>query len=146
MEPSIDQMASKLAQRNIRSSYQRLKVLQYLIENPSHPTADQIYTDLQAQIPTLSRTTIYNTLAVFEQAGLVRVLTIENHEARYDILVENQGHFQCVSCGSIIDFTFDFKALVADDLAGFKIQEKNVYFKGTCPRCLANINKPHEEE
>jgi len=141
MEPTINVVASELARRNIRSSYHRLKVLEYLLENRCHPTADQIYTDLHAKIPTLSRTTIYNTLAVFGLAGLVRVLSIEDHEARYDILMENHGHFKCKSCGTIYDFALDIGALTSDELASFKIDEKNVYFKGTCPRCLANISE-----
>ena len=102
---------------------------------------DQIFTDLQKDIPTLSKTTVYNTLRVLAEAGLVRIITIEDNETRYDIVVENHGHFKCESCGSIYNFRIDVNLLISEDLNNFKIDDKNVYFKGICSRCLSNINE-----
>lgn len=104
-------------------------------------TVDRIFTDLQKDIPTLSKTTVYNTLWILVEAGLVRVITIEDNETRYDIEVENHGHFKCESCGTIYDFRIDINSLNPGDLNNFKISDKNVYFKGICPRCLSNINE-----
>ena len=116
-------------------------MLEYLYQNQCHPTADQIFTDLQRDISTLSKTTVYNALHILAGAGLVRVITIEDNEARYDIVVENHGHFKCDSCGSIYNFRIDVDSLVSDDLRDFKIDDKNIYFKGVCPGCLSNINE-----
>ncbi len=136
MEPTFTEIAAELARRNIRSSHQRIKVWEYLINNRCHPTVDQIYNALHQEIPTLSKTTIYNTLTVFQQANLVRVLSIEDNETRYDIVMENHGHFKCASCGTIYNFSVDMDLLISSDLENFKILDKNVYFKGVCPRCL----------
>ncbi|MGI6227812.1 MAG: Fur family transcriptional regulator, partial [Peptococcales bacterium] len=136
MKPSFEDLKKKLKQKNINLSYQRLKVLEYLTENRCHPTVDQIFTDLQKDISTLSKTTVYNTLRVLTEAGLVRVITIEDNESRYDIVTENHGHFKCESCGTIYDFSIDINSLPLNDLINFKISDKNVYFKGICPRCL----------
>jgi Fur family transcriptional regulator, peroxide stress response regulator len=126
----------ELKQKNIYLSHQRLKVLEYLTLNQCHPTVDQIFTDLQKDIPTLSKTTVYNTLRILLDAGLVRVITIEDNETRYDIEIENHGHFKCESCGAIYDFNIDIDSLKINDLKNFKIHDKNVYFKGVCPRCF----------
>jgi Fur family peroxide stress response transcriptional regulator len=134
--PSYDDLKEKLKKKNINLSYQRLKVLEYLTQVRTHPTVDQIFTDLQKDISTLSKTTVYNTLRVLVQAGLVRVITIEDNETRYDIDVRDHGHFKCESCGKIYDFNIDMNSLIVKDLNNFKIDDKNVYFKGICPQCL----------
>ncbi|OPX45085.1 peroxide operon regulator [Ruminiclostridium hungatei] len=141
MKPSFEDLKKELRMKNIQFSYQRLKVLEYLTQNQCHPTADKIFTDLQKDIPTLSKTTIYNTLKILVEAGLVRVINIEDNETRYDIIVENHGHFKCESCGTIYNFSIDIDLLTSADLKSFRINDKNVYFKGICPRCLSNINK-----
>jgi Fur family peroxide stress response transcriptional regulator len=132
----FEDLKEKLKKKNINLSYQRLKVLEYLTQVRTHPTVDQIFTDLQKDISTLSKTTVYNTLRVLVQAGLVRVITIEDNETRYDIDVRDHGHFKCESCGKIYDFNIDMNSLIVKDLNNFKIDDKNVYFKGICPQCL----------
>jgi len=141
MKPSFEELKEELKLRNIYLSHQRLKVLEYLTLNRCHPTVDQIFTDLQKDITTLSKTTVYNTLRILVEAGCVRVVTIEDNETRYDIEVENHGHFKCESCGAIYNFQIDIASLAFRDLNNFKINDKNVYFKGICPRCLSNINE-----
>ena len=141
LKPSFEDLKKELKNRNINLSYQRLSVLEYLTQNRCHPTVDQIFTDIHKEIPTLSKTTVYNTLRVLVEAGLVRVITIEDNETRYDIEVENHGHFKCESCGIIYDFRIDIDILSLRDLDNFKINDKNVYFKGICPRCLSSINE-----
>lgn len=141
MKPSFDELKKELKLKNIYLSHQRLKVLEYLTLNQCHPTVDQIFTDLQKEIPTLSKTTVYNTLRILTDTGLVRVITIEDNETRYDIEIENHGHFKCESCGVIYNFSIDIDSLKSKDLNNFKINDKNVYFKGVCPRCLSYISK-----
>jgi Fe2+ or Zn2+ uptake regulation protein len=130
----------KLAGRLIRPTIQRIKILDYLINDPCHPTADQIYKDLHKEIITLSKTTIYNTLKLFARAGIVKELDFGNSETRYDVIIENHSHFLCKGCGSISNFYINLDDWSCSELNGFKIIERNVYFKGLCPDCLLNIN------
>ena len=83
-----------------------------------------------------SKTTVYNTLHILLEAGLIRVLTVEDNETRYDIMTETHGHFKCVSCGAIFDFKIDPDLLTAEELNGFNIVDRDVYFKGVCSKCL----------
>ncbi len=134
---SFDKLKKELSKRNIALSHQRLKVLEYLADNRCHPTADQIYVALKRQIPTLSKTTVYNTLKILGEAGMVKAITIEDNETRYDIDCKDHGHFKCESCGTIYDFSIDLDSMKSGDLNGFKIRDKDVYFKGICPSCLS---------
>lgn len=141
MKPSFEDLRHELKIKNISLSHQRLKVIEFLTKNHCHPTVEQIFTTLQKDIPTLSKTTVYNTLRTLAETGLVRVITIEDNETRYDIVTENHGHFKCESCGTIFDFPVDLDSLVPGDLSKFKINDKNLYFKGICPRCQLNKNE-----
>ncbi len=136
MDQSYEALLGKLKEQNIRLSHQRLKVLEYLSMHRCHPTVEQIFRDLQVEVPTLSKTTIYNTLEVLVKAGMVRVITIAGNETRYDIATTDHGHFKCESCGEIYDFAVELEALPIQGLQDFRVEEKDVYFKGACPRCL----------
>ncbi|OGD17360.1 transcriptional repressor [Candidatus Atribacteria bacterium RBG_19FT_COMBO_35_14] len=136
MELLFKDLSAELKNRRIHPSYQRIKVLDYLNKNQCHPTVDQIFKDLQREIPTLSKSTIYNTLNLFLKSGLIKVINIENNDAHYDIITKNHGHFKCESCGKIFNFSIDLNTFTTEELSGFKIIDKNVYFKGICPRCL----------
>ncbi len=145
MNSDTKTLSAELSKRNIRPSYQRIKVLDYLIKNQFHPTADQIFTGLQSEIPTLSKSTIYNTLNTFIEAGLVKTLNIEDNETRYDIIIDTHGHFKCEECGTIFNFNINIDSLTTEGLTGFKAIDKNIYFKGICPKCLLNINQDENE-
>ena len=122
--------------KKIKPSYQRIKILEYINANINHPTVDKIFNSLVKEIPTLSKATVYNTLELFKDANLAKVITIEDNETRYDSRVHNHGHFKCESCGVIYDFEVDIDGLAVKSLDCFKINDKNVYFKGICPKCL----------
>ncbi len=139
MRQTYDFLADELKKQNVRLSHHRRMVLEYLCKSLNHPTVDQIYISLKKEAPNLSRTTVYNILHVLKEAGLVREITIEDNEMRYDIMTENHGHFKCERCGEIYNFNLDFEALAAEGLNGFKVTDKNVYFKGICPTCLSKI-------
>ncbi|MGI6086046.1 MAG: Fur family transcriptional regulator [Acetivibrionales bacterium] len=140
MAISFENLQKELKNRSINLSFQRLKVLEYLANNLCHPTVDQIYTNLQKNIPTLSKTTVYNSLKKLADEGLIRVITIEDNETRYDINTHDHGHFKCETCGEIFDFNVNMDSLSINGLENFKVFDRNIYFNGICPRCLKNTN------
>lgn len=138
---SIKQLSTILTQRGIRPSQQRLMILEYLMTHRNHPSVDMIYNALLGEVPTLSRATVYNTLNLFLDAGLVKALDIVENESRYDIMTTTHGHFKCKVCGEIFNFGVDETAMDSEDLSGFEVEEKNVYYKGICPSCLKKSRK-----
>ncbi len=140
MKANYEDLVIDLKNKNIRLSHQRLKVLEYMNNNRVHPTVDQIYTDLHKEIPTLSKTTIYNTLNVLVEAGLVNALTIGDNETKYDMVNDNHGHFKCESCGNIFDFHINMDSVESEGLNDFEIHKKDINLLGLCPACLENKN------
>jgi Fe2+ or Zn2+ uptake regulation protein len=131
-----------LKDKKIRLSHQRLMVLDFMLKNRCHPTAEQIFSGLKQTVPTLSRTTIYNTMDAFADAGIVRPLSIEGNEIRYDINTENHGHFKCVNCGEVFDFELDLDQQIPE-LRDFKILTKDIHYRGLCKRCLEENQTKH---
>lgn len=138
MNQKIADLTKILTENNIKPSYQRIKIMEYLVKKRNHPAVDKIFNDLVKEIPTLSKATIYNTLDIFKKAKLVRVISTGDNQTRYDADVRTHGHFQCESCGRIYDFPVNIGNLQENSLKNFKIFEKNIYFKGICPECLDN--------
>ena len=58
-------VVKRLQNHNIKPSVQRIAIMNYLIEHRTHPTVDEIYTALSPSIPTLSKTTVYNTCLLY---------------------------------------------------------------------------------
>ncbi len=139
MRISIDNISEFLLSKHIKPSYARIRILEYLVVKDSHPTVEEIYSALVGEIPTLSKTTVYNTLKLFMEADIARIITIEENEARYDADIDSHGHFKCNECGRIYDFHIDMQKEI-EELKAFKISEKSVYYKGICHECLSNKN------
>ncbi|HOE70818.1 MAG TPA: Fur family transcriptional regulator [Brevefilum sp.] len=138
MSEITSNLKERLKRRGIRPSIQRIKVLEYLCRSQTHPTVDEIFTDLSLEIPTISKATIYNTLHTFIDAGIVRKIHSNTDAQHYDIVVKDHGHFKCLTCGEIFDFSIDYGHLEVDGLEGFFIKKKDVYYSGVCPGCQLN--------
>ena len=146
MESSLEFVTNKLNEKAIRPSYQRVKVLEYLYQQKGgHPTVDEIFRALSPGIPSLSKVTIYNTIHTFVDAGLVRVIDIDDSKLCYDINLTNHGHFLCEACGKIFNFTIDVNQIPVEGLNQFFIIEKNIYFKGLCPNCIDQASHNYRE-
>ncbi|MEL7565874.1 MAG: Fur family transcriptional regulator [Dehalobacterium sp.] len=138
MKETLERFSDILKKNDIRISHQRVKMLQYLANNLCHPTAEKILSGIKKELPTLSKSTVYKTLNAFVEAKILREITIEDNEIRYEYNLIDHGHFKCEKCGSIYDFNIDFSSIHCDELCGFKISDKNVYLKGVCKSCLDN--------
>lgn len=137
----IDNIGEYLKSHDIKPSYQRLKVFDYLLKNMDHPSVDRIFNALIDEIPTLSKSTVYNTLRLFQEKGIVGVVNVEDTEARYDVVTEFHGHFKCNICGGLYDFPIGFNKDIADDkFSKFVITETHFYHKGICGTCSDKMN------
>ena len=88
---------------HIKPSVQRIAIMDYLLNHKTHPCIDEIYTALCKEIPTLSKTTVYNTLKLFVEYGAAKMLTIDEKNACFDGDVHPHAHFQCKVCNKIYD-------------------------------------------
>lgn len=135
MKTDIEWMKKYLRNHNIKPSTIRLKILKYLIENRTHPTVDEIYVNLIEDIPTLSKTSVYNTMELFLKNNIVTLVTIEEKETRYDIDTSLHGHFKCESCGRVYDFFINIENIKEKGIENFAVLDRRFYYSGICKKC-----------
>lgn len=128
----------RLLAYHIKPSMQRIAIMNYLMEHRTHPSADEIYTSLSPSMPTLSKTTVYNTLKLFSEQGAALMLTIDDRNANFDADTSMHAHFLCKKCGMIYDLASEVerKGVEHLQLGGHEVMEMHYYYKGICRNCL----------
>ncbi len=125
--------AQILQEHGIRPSLTRVMIYDYLREHRTHPTADEIYTALSPNAPTLSKTTVYNTMKLLSAEGVIKTITIEEQQARFDACIDTHGHFLCKECGKVFDFDTELPKMKMPQ--GFEPTVTEIYCIGKCPKC-----------
>ena len=132
--------ADLLREHGLAVTAQRLAVLQAVSGRP-HGTADAIAGDVRAEIGTISRQAVYNVLGVLAGKNLIRRIQPAGSPALYENRVaDNHHHLICRSCGKTVDVDCavgDTPCLTASADSGFRIDEAEVIYWGTCPECHA---------
>ncbi len=132
-----DEVLHLLEEYDIKPSYQRMQVLEYLMYDDTHPTAEIIFTNIHAKSPMISKATVYNTLNLFVKKGLISTMMSDKLEVRYDIVTEEHGHFVCKKCGRVYNFKHRYKNNYSE-LDGFYIENEEIILKGICKECKNN--------
>ena len=130
------EIVSQLQEAGFKPSLQRIAILEYLRTHFTHPTVDEIYEALSPSMPTLSKTTIYNTLRSFSQSGLALSLRLDEKTVHYDGDTAPHAHFICKDCGKIIDVTItNTDMLHIPTLCGADVQAVEISYYGQCNTC-----------
>lgn len=133
-----------LISKGIHFSQQRIVIMDYLMSHRTHPTAEEIYQALSPEMPTLSLTTVYNTLRLFAEQNAIQIISIEEKNARFDACMETHAHFQCTECGAIYDIELPTAAISGTfpcnpNLKDYIVNNTQIYHKGICPKCKTSV-------
>ena len=135
MNTSINAI-NRLVEYGVKPSLQRIAVMEYLMDNLTHPTADMIFSELYPSIPTLSKTTVYNTLKLLEEHGAIQSISIDDKNLRYDADISQHAHSKCKLCGCVNDFPVENVSIYERKVyEEFYVTEFQVYYKGYCKNC-----------
>jgi len=124
--------------RGMRLTPQRMAIVDYIVGNRHHPSADEIFTTIKKIYPTISKATIYSTLELLVELGYIDKLIFHNNkEARFDGNPEPHTHFICTKCGKIYDLpNLNFTDQVTNlEKKGFRINKTQIYIYGVCHEC-----------
>jgi len=128
-----------LKQHQIKPTIQRIAIMDYLFEHHTHPSVDEIFSALAPNIPTLSKSTVYNTLKLFVENGAARMIGIEEKNVRFDYNTSLHAHFYCLGCGAIHDIMPEELPQVTsvglDRIGGKSVVDTELYYKGYCEKC-----------
>ena len=93
----------RLASRGVMRTPQRVEIGQVLFARPQHLSAERILETLRAMGSSVSKATVYNTLNLFAQKGLVRIVTVDPTRLYYDSTTSEHHHFYDADTGELID-------------------------------------------
>jgi Fur family transcriptional regulator, peroxide stress response regulator len=127
---------SKLIQKKgHRLTHTRLSILEHLEGNTSHPTAETIYQSLKPTNPSMSFATVYSTLDLLTDLGVITRLNIQKRGTNYDPNTTPHFHFYCRHCASIYDIPMERKVLNELPSDGHTIEEFQGNLVGLCKHC-----------
>lgn len=126
----------KYRDKGLKLTPQRLAILEYLDENKSHPSADDIYTEIRKKFPMMSFATVYNTIETLKKKGYLVELTIDPERRHYDPDISPHHHLICKKCKKIVDIHRDFSVNIPEDQKGaFEVLGNHIEFYGVCQKC-----------
>ncbi len=121
-----------------RATPQRIAISRYILSNNEHPTAQKTYLEVRKTHPTVSLSTVYNTIKILKETGLVLELNLPQGETRFDPFIEPHAHLLCQQCGGISDWVDpmmpELIAKASVD-ANFVVTESVFELKGVCKGC-----------
>jgi Fur family ferric uptake transcriptional regulator len=132
-------MNSRLSELGYRLTPQRLMVVKAVEEADSHISAEEIYLQIRARYPHMNISTVYRTLELLSELGLVTETDMGDGRVRYHSIGKgHHHHLVCQKCGEIIDVEESMLRPLRDEIGqryGFKVDMKHLAFFGLCSKC-----------
>ena len=120
-----------LEQAGIQPSAQRVAVAEYVLGTDHHPSAEQVWARVKEGFPMLSRATVYNTLNLFVEKGLLRELVLAEGKVVFDPKLSPHHHFIDDDTQRIVDIPWEaLQVKHVDTLDGFDVREYQVVLRG----------------
>lgn len=137
-EQRLEHLASVVKEAGVKLTHQRLEIFRELAKTDEHPDAETVFRTVQRRMPTVSLDTVYRTLWMLRDLGLVTTLGPSRDGVRFDVNLDRHHHYVCVGCGLVRDF--DSEALnalrVPEAVSAFgSIVDAQVEVRGLCVRC-----------
>ena len=132
-------ITSKLTERGYRLTPQRMMILSAIENSHDHISADEIYTQVVAKYPYVNISTVYRTLELLTQLGLVTQTDLGGGRVSYH--PSDKGHHHhlvCQECGAIIDLDGSLMSSLKDTLLReykFSADLKHLAIFGHCANC-----------
>jgi Fur family ferric uptake transcriptional regulator len=125
-----------------RLTPQRRLILQVLEASDEHLDAEALYDRVRARDPDVSLATVYRTLAILREIGLVEEHRLGEDHAHFEaVRDEPHYHFTCLRCGNVIEFDTDLVAQIEQSLhaqEGVRVVSSQLHIQGYCASCLAD--------
>jgi Fe2+ or Zn2+ uptake regulation protein len=122
-----------------RLTAQRRLILQVLEESTGHLDADALYDRVKARDPDVSLATVYRTLALLREIGLVEEHRLGQDHGHYEaVRQEPHYHFTCLRCDKVIEFDTPLVAQIVQALCeqeGVRVTSTHLHVSGYCPQC-----------
>jgi Fur family peroxide stress response transcriptional regulator len=138
LEKRMRALKEGLRRSGMKLTHQRLEIFREVAGSGLHPDAETIYNGVRERVPTISLDTVYRTLWLLLDLGLVTTLGASRERVRFDGNIRPHHHFVCMRCGMTEDFyNEEFDRLRAPDSVNAlgNVEKTQVGLKGVCLQC-----------
>ena len=140
VQSRVDHLMAVAKQAGVKMTHQRIEIFRELAATEAHPDVDSIFRAVKHRLPTVSLDTVYRTLWMLHDLGLVRTLGPQRNGVRFDANLDQHHHYVCVRCGAVRDFeSADLNALRVPETVKElgSIAHAQVEVRGVCTQCMA---------
>lgn len=146
---AIGAFTQYMTQHKLRKTPERYAILEKVLELNSHFFIDTLYASLEADGYHVSRATVYNTMELLVDAGLVRRHTFGNQPAQYEKIIgpSHHHHLVCSRCGKVREIKdSNLDALIdSRHFTNFHPAYADLYIYGICSRCMHRKKKTNSK-
>ena len=135
----MERFEEGLKQAGVKMTHQRIVIFSELAKSLDHPDAETVYKSVRRKIPTISLDTVYRTLWMLLDLGLIDTLGPSRERTRFDANIDSHHHFVCTECGMTRDFC-------SKELDSVKVPQSakslgnvittHVEVRGICQKCI----------
>lgn len=121
-----------------RNTIQKQVILNAVRELKNHPTSEDVYNYIKPNFPSISLGTVYRNLNLLSESRDIVKISLLKDAVRFDDEVQNHYHFQCKSCGRLLDIFTNYQTSIDEVIAkesGLKIEKHDILFTGVCCKC-----------
>lgn len=134
----IEHFKATARNAGLKLTHQRLEIFRELATSEEHPNSEALFQAVQRRMPTVSLDTVYRTLWMLHDLGLVATLGPRRDGVRFDANLDRHHHYICVRCGLVRDFkSQEFNGLRVPDTVRQlgSVEDAHVEVHGLCARC-----------
>jgi len=141
------ELTEAFRERGLKVTPQRQCIFRILAASDAHPSAEAVYEQAVAEMPTISLRTVYQTLNDLAAMGEIQALDLGTGAARFDPTTEPHHHLVCTRCGAVRDLyaAFDGVSVPQGHTQGFRIETTEIVFRGLCAACAQGDPPPRGE-
>lgn len=128
---STEEIEKQLIKHGVQPTLQRIAICKYVLCDADHPTAEDVFEWAQKNMAKISQATVYNTLGVLAESGLVRTFKFPHSEkVVYDCNTDDHFHFFDEKSGKVLDVESDSVKITLDLPKKYKVKSMDIVLKG----------------
>ena len=127
-----------LREKGYKATPQRIAISRFALHNHNHPTAEITFRKVKEVYPTVSLATIYKTIKILKEIGLIQELNLPEDQTRFDPNMEPHIHLVCSRCKSIRDWTDPLISEIIEKISDKEVfvpETQNFDVFGICRNC-----------
>ncbi len=133
----MEAFSSRCRENGIKLTHQRREIFREILQSRDHPTVEEVFDRVRRRMPTLSKDTVYRTLWMLREMGLIGTVGYPYRSVHFDGNDRSHDHFLCTRCGGIVDLEIRGERAVPADLGDLgRVESTYVEYRGLCRTCM----------